>query len=229
MIVAHPPTVTIPAGSFLMGACPDDKFSNDAELPRRVVEIEKPFELGVHPVTLAEWRAFDPTHDPDSRDDLPVVSVSFLDIACYLAWLNDKLPDQGWRLPDEEEWEYACRAGTGTIFSSGDQLEKADANFLFDEAIERVGPGGRTPVGSYPPNPWGLFDMHGNVSEWTSSTWKSDLRAESEAIPHRFTIKGGAWDYLPRLLRCSWRDGLVETSRRDNLGFRVARDLVQKR
>jgi formylglycine-generating enzyme required for sulfatase activity len=216
-------TLKIPAGSFLMGARDEDKFANDTERPRLRVEIEQPFEIGIFPVTLADWASFDPDHDPAAKD-LPVVNVSHGDIARYLAWLNESQTAQLWRLPTEEEWEYSCRAGTETIFSTGDQLHQSEANFLFDESIERVGPGCRTAVGTYPPNPWGLHDLHGNVAEWTSSLWKPDLRPETASVPHRYTVRGGAWDYLPRLLRSSWRDGLSETTRRDNLGFRLARD-----
>jgi len=222
-MVLYSDTVTIPAGNFLMGACPDDKFANDTELPRRCVEIPDAFELGVYPVTVSEWRAFDPWHDEDSPGDLPVVDVSIQDIELYLRWLNSKSSGRPWRLPSEEEWEYACRAGTGTIFSFGDEIAVTEANFLFNESIERVGPGERTPVGAYPANDWGLHDMHGNVSEWTSSPWNADLHPVTEVRQDRYAIRGGAWDYLPRLLRSSWRDGLRNATRRDNLGFRLAR------
>jgi len=218
------PTLTIPHGSFLMGACLEDKFANDTERPRHRVEITRPFEIGVYPVTVAEWAIFETQHDSSAANDLPVVNVSHIDITRYLDWLNEASTGPVWRLPSEEEWEYACRAGTETIFSTGDQLEKSDANFLFDEAIERIGPGCRTPVSTYPPNPWGLHDLHGNVAEWTASQWRPDSRDGTACVPHRYTIRGGAWDYLPRLLRSSWRDGLEEHTRRDNLGFRLARD-----
>jgi len=225
MIVPRPLTVTIPAGSFLMGASPGDKFANATEEPRRAVEITKPFALGVSPVTVAEWAAFEADHDSGPAGKLPVVNVSLNDVERYLAWLNSLWTGRLWRLPTEEEWEYACRAGTETIFHTGDQLGNEEANFLFNEAIERSGPGGRTPVGTYPTNPWGLHDMHGNVVEWTSSPWKRDLHPGSAAILERYTVRGGSWDLLPRLLRSSWRDGVHRSARRDNLGFRVARDL----
>jgi formylglycine-generating enzyme required for sulfatase activity len=217
------PTRAILPGSFLMGACDEDKFANDTERPRRRVEIVRPFEIGIFPVTVEEWASFDPEHDP-AANDLPVVNVSHHDIARYLAWLNESHTGRPWRLPTEEEWEYACRADTESIFNTGDQLDRTEANFLFDESIERVGPGCRTAVATYPPNPWGFHDFHGNVAEWTSSLWQPDYRQETASVPHRYTIRGGAWDYLPRLLRSSWRDGLSETTRRDNLGFRLARD-----
>ncbi len=211
--------VEIPAGSFLMGAVPHDKFGNATEMPRRQIVIAEPFLLSRDLVTVGEWRAYEPQHDPWDKGELPVVNVSYLDVLGYLEWLGDS-----WRLPREEEWEYACRAGSGGIFTNGDELEPKEANFLFTESIERVGPGHRTPVGAYSPNRWGINDLHGNVCEWTSSVWKTNLETETPEVPGRRTIRGGAWDYLPRLLRCSWRDGIDETARRDNLGFRVARD-----
>jgi formylglycine-generating enzyme required for sulfatase activity len=223
MTKIFPATSALPPGSFLMGACDEDKFANETERPRRPVEIVQPLEIGIFPVTVGEWVVFDPNHD-QAANDLPVVNVSHRDIARYLAWLNESQTGRPWRLPTEEEWEYACRAGTETIFNTGDQLDRAEANFLFDESIERVGPGCRTAVVTYPPNPWGLHDLHGNVAEWTSSLWRPDLRPDTASVPNRYTIRGGAWDYLPRLLRSSWRDGLSETTRRDNLGFRLARN-----
>jgi formylglycine-generating enzyme required for sulfatase activity len=96
----------------------------------------------------------------------------------------------------------------------------------------KVGPGRRTPVGAYPPNAFGLHDMIGNVCEWTSDAWHPSFRgapaegqsweAGAESIELR-VIRGGAWDYLPRLLRTAWRDFLHQQTRRDNVGFRVVR------
>jgi len=191
------PTCALPPGSFLMGACDEDKFANDTERPRRLVEIERSFEIGIFPVTAAEWASFEPDRVL-AANDLPVVNVSYGDIARYLFWLNENQTGRPWRLPTEEEWEYACRAGTETIFNTGDHLNRSEANFLFNESIERVGPGGRTVVSTYPPNSWGLYDFHGNVSEWTASGWRPDLHSETVSVFGRHTVRGGAWDYLPR-------------------------------
>ena len=138
-----------------------------------------------------------------------------------IAWLSSETGDS-WRLPTEIEWEYACRAGSETLFPQGDDLTPADANFLFDESIERVGPGGVTPVGTYPPNPWGFHDLLGNVNEWTASPWAQTHETDASIVPGSFTIRGGSWDGLPRLLRPSWRDGMEAGARGDHLGFRVA-------
>jgi formylglycine-generating enzyme required for sulfatase activity len=134
-----------------------------------------------------------------------------------------------YRLASEAEWEYACRAGTRSAFATGEEMTATQANFLYDETGIRIGRGRRTPVGSYPPNQFGLHDLHGNVSEWVGDGWHpSYLGAPTggrtwfdEENPRR-VVRGGAWDYLPRLLRSSWRDWRSAVERADNIGFRVA-------
>ena len=216
-----------------MGACDEDKFANETERPRRPVEIVQPLEIGIFPVTVGEWVVFDPNHD-QAANDLPVVNVSHRDIARYLAWLNESQTGRPWRLPTEEEWEYACRAGTETIFNTGDQLDRAEANFLFDESIERVGPGCRTAVVTYPPNPWGLHDLHGNVAEWTASD-VADLEAmcwterrENPLCTNTGTQlrnhRGGAYDaVMMSELRNTMRGGLFADQSAPTVGFRCAR------
>ena len=103
--------------------------------------------------------------------------------------------------------------GTATIFPEGDVLEPTHANFLFDENVERVGPGTMTPVDHYPVNRFGISDMIVNGSEGTSTRGKR---------PGTYLLCGGAWDYMPRLLRWSSRDELEETAARDSIGFRIA-------
>ena len=213
-----PPTIVVPGGDFFLGALPQDKFANTTELPRRRVEVAS-FAMGVHPVTNGAWAAFAPGHTGDS--DLPVTHVSWHEAQEFLAWLSSETGDSG-RLPTEIEWEYACRAGSKTLFPQGEDLTPADANFLFDESIERVGPGGVTPVGTYPPNRWGFHDLLGNVNEWTASPWAQTHETDASTVPGSFTIRGGSWDGLPRLLRPSWRDGMEAGARGDHLGFRVA-------
>jgi formylglycine-generating enzyme required for sulfatase activity len=157
------------------------------------------------------------------------VDVSWLQAVDYCVWLA-KQAGRPYRLPSEAEWEYACRAGSTSPFSIGNTITSEDANFLYDENGKRVGLGHSTPVGSYALNAFGLGDMHGNVCEWVSDCWCPNYQsAPSDGSPwleaaetdHR-VIRGGAWDYLPRLLRSTWRDSLPQTIRRDNVGFRVA-------
>lgn len=213
-----PQTIVLPSGTFFLGAVPQDKFANSTELPRRRVEVTS-FAMGVYPVTNREWAAFAPDHRGDP--DLPVADVSWIEVQDFIDWLN-RASAGDWRLPTEIEWEYACRAGSATVFSHGDELSPEEANFLFDESIERAGLGRLGPVGTYPPNAWGLHDLEGNVNEWTASPWTKNHKPGAAAIPGFYTIRGGSWDALPRLLRSSWRDGVEATARRDNLGLRLA-------
>lgn len=204
--------VAVPAGEFWMGENAQDKFANDTERPRRRVAVAA-FQLGAFPVTVAEFRAFRPGHSDPGCPDWPVTLVSWEDAAAYCAWC-------GGRLPTEAEWEYAARAGTTTAYPHGDTLQPSDANYFYSEQGLKVGPGHRTELGAYPPNAFGFYDLLGNVAEWCADPWRP--RYDAPADPARRVLRGGAWDYLPRLLRVSWRDSLPSTARRDNVGFRVA-------
>ena len=227
-----PVMVTLPAGEFIMGENVGDKFANDTERPAHQVRLARPFALGKFPVTVAEFREFHPAHAPDENRSLPVVRVNWLDAVAYCDWLNIQT-GRAYRLPSEAEWEYACRAGARTAFATGDNLAPAQANYLYDEDGSRIGAGARTRVGTYPANAFDLHDLHGNVCEWMADAWHPDYldasatgEARTEPGAARRVVRGGAWDYLPRLLRSSWRDGRPAAQRADNLGFRVAADIA---
>lgn len=219
-----PQWVEIPAGSFLMGGVPDDKFVSAVELPQHEVRIERPFALGVFPVTRGDWFGM---MVPDA--DLPVTGVDFNEIQSFMKRLA-AATGKPFRLPSEAEWEYACRAGSDTIFPEGGNLELRQANYLYDESGEAIGRGMLTPQGFYPPSALGLHDMLGNACEWTEDVWHPDFHgAPADGSPRlngdrpdRRVIRGGAWDHLPRVLRASWRDWAPEDARWDNLGFRIA-------
>jgi formylglycine-generating enzyme required for sulfatase activity len=210
--------ISIPAGIFQMGASDSDRFANDTERPAHEVQVNS-FALGKQPVTVAQYRCYQPGHAPLDDANWPVVNVSWLDAQGYCSWLGTETRHP-YRLPTEAEWEYACRAGTTGSFAHGNELNDGQANYLFDEEGQRVGRGERTTVGSYPPNAFGLHDMHGNVCEWVADAWCATY---TETTHHaERVIRGGAWDYMPRLLRSSWRDRLCPSTSRDNVGFRVA-------
>jgi formylglycine-generating enzyme required for sulfatase activity len=224
-----PELIVVAAAEFVMGESAADRFANSTERPAHRVRFERPFALGSHPVTVAQYRSFDPDHGRREEGDLPVVNVSWLDARAYCCWLAERT-GRGFRLPTEAEWECACRAGTRTPFSTGETLGTEAANFLYGEHGIPIGPGRRTAVGTYPPNAFGLFDLHGNVCEWVEDAWHPTLDGapadgsawRDDGQNDRRVIRGGAWDYLPRLLRSSWRDSLSGSARRDNVGFRVA-------
>jgi formylglycine-generating enzyme required for sulfatase activity len=212
-----------------MGEAADDKFVTDTERPAHRVRIARRFALGRMPVTVGAYREFAPGHAPGEDPDWPVVQVSWDEARAYCAWLA-RGTGEPFRLPTEAEWEYACRAGSRTPFAVGAELGLGAANFLYSEEGNRVGPGARTPVGRYPANAFGLHDLHGNVCEWVEDAWHpgyAGAPADGSAWTDpdggdRRVIRGGAWDYLPRLLRSAWRDSLPRGRRRDNVGFRVA-------
>ncbi len=217
--------VRIPAGRFVMGGVEQDKFVTAVELPVREVTIQRPFFMSRHPVTCGQWAALN--GGPARHPDLPVTGVSWDEAREFCRRLDD-----GARLPSEAEWEYACRAGTRTVFCGSDRLQPGDANYLYDEMGNQVGPGGKSAVGTHPPNGFGVADLLGNVCEWTADLWHAGFAgAPCDGTPWldggaagRRVIRGGAWDHLPRVLRASWRDWAPERARWDNLGFRVVKD-----
>jgi len=255
-----PDLVLIPTGRFQMGSneyehkiavkAGAQKSWMDRELPAHWVGIEQSFALGRYPVTVGEWRAFAKATGWQSKLDVdwqqpgfaqddrhPVVCVSWHDAQLYLQWLCEKT-GQEYRLPSEAEWEYACRAGSRTAFSFGDEITPEHANydghFTYNDGPKGSSHGGTTRVGSYQPNPWGLFDMHGNVWEWTQDTMHDNYLGapadgsawEQGGDAARRILRGGAWLYQPRYLRSALRNGYSALLANDVVGFRVARKLV---
>jgi formylglycine-generating enzyme required for sulfatase activity len=231
--VCIPVLVALPPGEFLMGDAVDDKFATDTERPAHRVQIGRAFALGRFPITAGEYRRFAPEHRPGDDSGLPVVDVSWNDASAFCAWISREAGER-FRLPSEAEWEYACRAGSRASFATGNDLTIDAANFLYAEDGRRVGIGRRTPAGRYQANAFGLEDVHGNVAEWVEDAWHpSYAGAPADGAAwiaggdsgHR-VIRGGAWDYLPRLLRSAWRDSLPRGHCRDNVGFRIALTLT---
>jgi formylglycine-generating enzyme required for sulfatase activity len=227
-----PELIKLPAGEYVMGETLGDGFANDTERPRHRVSIQ-PFLLGVFPVTVAAFREFRPALDSSLPDEVPMTGITWHDAQDYCRWPSRQV-GMAIRLPSESEWEYAARAGTTTLYPWGDEITTVMANYRYSEAGERVGPGHVTPAGDYPANDFGIYDLLGNVGEWTQDAWHPDYcgaPADGSAweisgkCPRFRVVRGGAWDYLPRLLRTSWRDACFEDFTRDNLGFRVAASL----
>jgi formylglycine-generating enzyme required for sulfatase activity len=224
---AGPLMIDIPPGWFTMGENAGDKFASQVERPAHEVSISPGLALSIAPVTVAEFRRFRPGWQRDEAHDLPAVQVSWVDAFEYCAWLSLET-GRPYRLPSESEWEFACRAGSVTAFAFGDEITPSMANYLYAENGARIGRGVRTPAGAYPPNVFGLHDVHGNVCEWVADVWHPSYHgAPAEGSPWNGhgelrVLRGGAWDYLPRLLRSSHRDCLPRHCRRDNVGFRIA-------
>ncbi len=218
--------VELPTGTFLMGGSDEDRYVSAVELPRREVTISQRIAMGRSPVTQCQWARFKKFIVPGSNGScLPISGVTWEEAVAYSAWLSTQT-GRICRLPTEAEWEYAARAGNDALFPSGrNRLSLNEANYLYDEMGDPVGRGYMTPIGSYPPNPFGLFDMSGNISEWTTSPWTRSPGEISDTPGTRFVIKGGSWDQLPRTMRCSSRDWARGSESHDNLGFRLVVEL----
>jgi formylglycine-generating enzyme required for sulfatase activity len=233
-----PEMVVVPAGEFMMGSAADERDHYGNEDPLHRVTIAQPLAVSKFEVTFEQWDACVANggcaHVPDSnmgRGTQPVINVSWDDVQQYVAWIST-MTDRTYRLLSEAEWEYAARAGTTTAFSWGDEIGKnnADCDGCGSEWDSR-----RTaPVGSFAPNQFGLYDMHGNVWEWVEDC----LHTNYEGAPkdgsawlaqgdcnHR-VVRGGSWAGYPVGLRSALRFWYSSDDHGNDLGFRVARTLA---
>ena len=217
-----PEMVVIPPGTFRMGDLQGG--GDDDEKPVHEVRIDYSFAVGKFEVTQAEWRAVmgnNPSHF--AGDVLPVEKVSWDDAKAFIERLNAKT-SQRYRLLSEAEWEYAARAGTETKYSWGNSFNSAKANRVIPTKL----------VGSYAPNAFGLYDMHGNVGEWVEDCWNrnynsapSDGSVWTNGICGRRVMRSGSWGDNPSLLRAANRYWVGTGWRAHDIGFRVARTLSQ--
>ena len=230
-----PEMIVIPAGEFIMGSPPAEKGRRDNEGPQHAVTIPKPFAIAKFDVTFDDWDAcFSVGGCPNALDagfgrgTRPVISVNFDEAQQYAAWLSSMTGHQ-YRLLTEAEWEYAARGNTMTAYYWGDQPGQINANcngcgspWDYRETA---------PVGSFKPNPFGLYDMAGNVWQWVQDCYHSDyigapvdgVAWTSADCPRRIP-RGGSWGYAPSGVRAASRfgNGIAESQRSGSLGFRVA-------
>ena len=228
--------VFIPGGIFVMGSTA--RYGYEDERPQHPVSVA-PFWLGKAPVTQAQWRAV-LGKKPACRfagDDLPVERISWLDAQDFCRRLVKKTR-RAYRLPSEAEWEYACRAGTSTPFYCGPTLTTDLANYV-GEHIFSGEPRGvyrhtTTEAGTFPPNAYGLYDMHGNLWEWCADAWHENyLGAPAdgsawegsawEAGDARYrVVRGGSWHEPPNHCRSAVRLKYDPVERDEVVGFRLA-------
>ncbi len=246
--------VLIPAGKFIMGSSEKDG-SGFSQGPEHLVEITRPFFLGVYEVTQEEYNKvmgtnpsyYSPISEGKEKADLkklkgldtrrfPVEQVSWEDAVEFCRKLSslpeEKAKGRIFRLPTEAEWEYACRAGTTTAFHFGDSLFPTQANFCpnpFGRTPNSLGLGLPTVVGSYQPNAFGLYDMHGNVSEWCADWYdpeyykhspKSDPPGPASSPNFFRVIRGGFLTNVAQVCTSACRRGYLPTEK--YCGFRVA-------
>jgi formylglycine-generating enzyme required for sulfatase activity len=244
-----PEMVVVPWGSFTMGSPASvayEAYGVKNESPQHQVTIGYAFAVGRFEVTYNEWDACvnaggcpaasntaseGPNNDNGwGRGRRPVIYVSWNDAESYVRWLSS-MTGQRYRLLSESEWEYSARAGTTTPYSTGDSITADDANFVL------TGPGRTVPVGSFAPNAFGLYDMHGNVWEWVQDCYDAsyfgaptDGASSTEGDCTLRVIRGGAWNDPMSNLRSArrlWEEVFrgFNIDRGYNLGFRVARTL----
>jgi formylglycine-generating enzyme required for sulfatase activity len=229
--------VTIPAGSFMMGCSEGDSECSDDEKPQHRVNIQS-FKLMSTEVTFAMWDAcvsagvcsYQPTDAGWGRGNRPVINVSYDDITQqFIPWLN-QATGQRFRLPTEAEWEYAARAGSSTKYSWGNSIRCDQARF--GQYDGDCGDARSTmPVKSFSANAFGLYDMHGNVWEWTQDCWNDNYQgapldgsAWQRGDCAERVLRGGSWISFAADLRASYRYSGAPDTRYYYYGFRVAQD-----
>lgn len=212
--------VTIKGGTFIMGSPENEENRSSEELQHKVTL--KSFKMSKYEITFEQYDAFceavgreKPKDEGWGRGKRPVINVSWDDANEFAKWI-------GGRLPTEAEWEYACRAGTNTPYNTGNELTLTQANFYGDSAKT-------FPVGSFKPNAWGLYDMHGNVAEWCSD-WHDYYSPDPQENPKGpetgswKIIRGGSWYDYNYNCRCAYRYYYSPETRYNFIGFRIVMD-----
>ena len=212
----------IPPGRFLMGSADGEKGRWDDEGPQHPVTLSEGFWLFATPCTQALWQAvMEDNPSCFEGQSNPVEWVSWNEVQTFLEAINERVPDLALCLPSEAQWEHACRAGTTTAYSYGDKADHEQMNIAASEIKQT------TSVDRYPPKPWGLHDMHGNVWEWCRDGFRK-FKSQTEVDPegpetgHR-VLRGGSWANDARRARSACRNHNGPVVRYDVIGFRPAR------
>ena len=214
----------IPAGTFMMGSPVKEQGRRDDEVLHRVT-LSRPFYMGAVEVTQAQWkRVMDANPSFYKGSNLPLECISWDDCQEFLKKLCEieGVPEGRYRLPTEAEWEYACRAGTQTPYSTGKtERDLARAGWYVDNAGDMT-----HPVAQKAPNAWGLYDMHGNVWEWCAdlrglypSGDATDPRGPETGLDH--VLRGGCWRSIAKHCRSAYRIDGFPVSAYDFFGFRI--------
>lgn len=216
-------------GSFMMGSPEDEEDRDDNETQHKVT-LTRGFWLGKYPVTQSQWESVmggNPSYF--KGDDNPVDSVSWDDCKKFIEKINSRSGFTA-RFPTEAEWEYACRAGTTTMYHWGNALNgdraNCNGNFPCGTSVTGCYLQKTTPVGSYDANPWGFYDMHGNVWEWCADWYgsyptKAVTDPKGPASGDGRVLRGGSWGSNARICRSAGRNGIVPGYRGSYCGFRL--------
>ncbi|AKB25032.1 serine/threonine kinase [Methanosarcina sp. MTP4] len=221
--------VHVPEGEFMMGSPSGERGTDADESPVHKVTIEEPFYLGKYEVTQEQWQKVmgnNPSHFKGDR--LPVERVSWEEAREFIQKLNEMEKTDKYRLPSEAEWEYACRAGSDARYSSGYDVSTLGEHAWYDANSEDK----THPVGQKKENPWGLYDMHGNVWEWVQDGWHdsyygtpSDGSARESSSNSLKVRRGGSWEGSAGYCRAANRGNSGSGYRSSGLGFRVLKEL----
>jgi formylglycine-generating enzyme required for sulfatase activity len=241
-----PQMIVVPAGSFTMGSPASEPGRDTDEGPQHRVTIARQFAVGTSALTFDEWDAcvadggcngYKPPDQGGGRGRLPVINVSWNDANAYVAWLAKKT-GKPYRLLSEAEREYVTRAGTTTPFWWGNSISPSQANYdgndVYGNGVKGEYRQRTVPVDSFATNPWGLYQVHGNVWEWTEDCYHDsyggappDGSAWTKGdCSNTHVFRGGSWRLSPRDLRSASRGRLTTGNRRSDLGFRVGRTLI---
>ncbi|MBO3457462.1 formylglycine-generating enzyme family protein [Aetokthonos hydrillicola] len=225
--------VEIPGGKFVMGSPSTEKDRSDSERPQHNVTI-KPFYIGKFTITQQQYQAVMGKNPSNFKGEKrPVEQVSWDDAIAFCDKLSQRT-GKTYRLPSEAEWEYACRALTTTPFYFGETITTDLANY-YGSSTYASEPKGvyrqqTTEVGKFPPNAWGLYDMHGNIWEWCQDTWHDSYEGapvdgtawvSDDKNNTLHLLRGGAWNNVPRICRTIDRDWFARDYSDSNVGFRV--------
>ena len=223
----------VPAGEFTMGS-PAGELGRGAQETQHDVRISRPFYLGRYEVTQRQWQRVmhsNPSWFQQCGPECPVERVSWYQVQQFIGRLN-RLSAQRFRLPTEAEWEFACRAGTKTPFNTGKNLTTSEANYDGEGPYDGFAPGlfrrSTVKVGSFSPNALGLYDMHGNVWEWTQDSYcaypEGPVTDPQGNCPNPLkVIRGGSWYFDANSARCALRYTHRPQDLGFSLGFRLAR------
>ena len=242
----RPEMVVVPAGSFTMGSPASEKERSSDEEPQRRVTFSQQFAVGRFAVTFDEWdacvadggcNAYLPDDHGWGRGRRPAINVNWDDAKTYVAWLSRKTGN-AYRLLSQAEREYVTRAGTTTPFWWGSAISTAQANYdgskTYGSGSKGEHPEKTVPVDSFRPNPWGLYQVHGNVREWVEDCNKytyvgapTDGSAWTSGDCRRRAVRGGSWAGKPQDLRSASGVGRPPHTRYlDDVGFRIAQTLI---
>jgi formylglycine-generating enzyme required for sulfatase activity len=238
--------VVVRGGQLVEGSPQSEVGRSINEGPQHQVTINSYFAVARYETTFEEWDAcvaqggcqYSPSDRGWGRAQHPVIGVSWLDVQRYLVWLSERT-GIGYRLLTEAEWEYAARGGTTTAFSTGETIGGDDANFdaryTYGDGLKGEYRKHAMKVGTFNPNAFGLYDMHGNVWEWVQDCWHKDYTGQTQEETGKGSLykcnerarvlRGGSWVDTARNLRSAYRNRNVPEYRHPTVGFRVARAL----